>query len=360
MSAQPRVLPAVCCSSVLASTEHGLLRLGRCLMSKEHENWKHAVAGTTAGLASVLALQPLDVVKTRLQVQDGIPGPLSAYRGTVHALKSIVKEEGWRALYSGLGPGLLGAGLSWGLYFSAYNRAKERYQKSSGQTKLAPQLHLLSAAEAGCLVCCVTNPIWVIKTRLQLQRGPGPTVSPRLRPSVTHLRSNAGPYKGFVHAVKQIAREEGIRGFYKGLLPSLFLVSHGAIQFMVYEELKALTAGAGEYAKDTGRSSLSVAQISVMGAISKLSASVVTYPSQVVRARLQQRQAHNRAVQYRDGLATLKLIMQREGTGGLYKGLVPNVLRVMPQSAITFLVYEKVMQLLEAEVFRNLEKSWAR
>ncbi len=50
---------------------------------------------------------------------------------------------------------------------------------------------------------------------------------------------------------------------------------------MVYEELKALTAGAGEYAKDTGRSSLSVAQISVMGAISKLSASVVTYPSQV-------------------------------------------------------------------------------
>ncbi len=50
---------------------------------------------------------------------------------------------------------------------------------------------------------------------------------------------------------------------------------------MVYEELKALTAGAGEYAKDTGRSSLSVAQISVMGAVSKLAASVVTYPSQV-------------------------------------------------------------------------------
>lgn len=58
-------------------------------------------------------------------------------------------------------------------------------------------------------------------------------------------------------------------------------VSHGAIQFMVYEELKALTAGAGEYAKDTGRSSLSAGQISVIGAASKLAASVVTYPSQV-------------------------------------------------------------------------------
>lgn len=81
---------------------------------------------------------------------------------------------------------------------------------------------------------------------------------------------------------------------------------------------------------------------------------------QVVRARLQQRQAHNRAVQYRDGLATFKLILQREGAGGLYKGLVPNVLRVMPQSAITFLVYEKVMQLLEADVFRSLEQSWGQ
>ena len=80
--------------------------------------------------------------------------------------------------------------------------------------------------------------------------------------------------------------------------------------------------------------------------------------TQVVRARLQQRQAQNRAVQYRDGLATFRLILQREGAGGLYKGLGPTVLGVMPQSAISFLVYEMVMQLLETEVFRNLEQSW--
>lgn len=73
-------------------------------------------------------------------------------------------------------------------------------------------------------VCFVTNPIWVVKTRLQLQRGPGPNVSPRLRQAATHLRSSAGPYRGFAHAVKQIAKEEGFRGFYKGLLPSLLLV----------------------------------------------------------------------------------------------------------------------------------------
>ncbi len=64
------------------------------------------------------------------------------------------------------------------------------------------------------------------------------------------------------------------------------------------------------------------------------------YDLQVVRSRLQQRQG-SRPVQYQGVGATFRLILQREGIVGLYKGIVPNVLRVMPQSAITFLVYEK-------------------
>jgi solute carrier family 25 folate transporter 32 len=169
-----------------------------------------------------------------------------------------------------------------------------------------------------------------------------------LAQTARQLRNSAGPYRGVWHAARQIAREEGIRGFYKGLLPSLLLVSHGAIQFMVYEELKELAAGAHRYAKDGGNPTLSATQIAFMGAASKLVASVTTYPSQVIRSRLQQRQDANRPVQYKSVLDTLKLIVKREGVGGLYKGIVPNVLRVMPQSAITFLVYEKVLQLLDS------------
>ncbi len=58
------------------------------------------MAGCTAGLSTVLALQPLDVIKTRLQVQDGA-GSLTQYRGTVDAMRSMAREEGWRALYAG-------------------------------------------------------------------------------------------------------------------------------------------------------------------------------------------------------------------------------------------------------------------
>jgi solute carrier family 25 folate transporter 32 len=48
----------------------------------------------------VLALQPLDVIKTRLQVQDGA-GALPVYKGTRDAMRRILREEGWKALYSG-------------------------------------------------------------------------------------------------------------------------------------------------------------------------------------------------------------------------------------------------------------------
>ena len=67
----------------------------------------------------------------------------------------------------------------------------------------------------------------------------------------------------------------------------------------------------------------------------------------MVRSRLQQRMAH-RAIRYKSGMDVLRITLRREGWRGLYKGIVPNVLRVVPQSALTFLVYENVMRHLTA------------
>ncbi|RXH75077.1 hypothetical protein DVH24_029798, partial [Malus domestica] len=92
------------------------------------------------------------------------------------------------------------------------------------EEQLSPGLHLASATEAGALVSLCTNPIWLVKTRLQLQ---------------TPLHQTR-PYSGFYDALRTIIREEGWAALYKGLLPSLFLVSHGAIQFTAYEELRKI------------------------------------------------------------------------------------------------------------------------
>ena len=149
------------------------------------QQWRHAVAGCSAGLATTLALHPLDVIKTRLQVQDGAQAG-AAYQGTLDALRCMVRQEGWRALYAGLTPALVGSTLAWGAYFWTYNRAKDRYSRllearagtaaeaggggSGARLQLGPAAHLAAAAEAGVIVCLLTNPIWVAKTRLQLQR----------------------------------------------------------------------------------------------------------------------------------------------------------------------------------------------
>ena len=184
----------------------------------------------------------------------------------------------------------------------------------------------------------LTNPIWVAKTRLQLQRRP------------TGAQADGARYSGLLHALRRIATDEGLRGLYRGLGPSLALVSHGALQFTAYEALKkrALAAEAGEAHDSEAR--LSAAAASGIGVASKLLASGATYPSQVLRARLQQRRESGAAAGAAEGGAwsTLRGLLQREGLRGLYKGWVPNVLRVLPSSALTFLVYEKVSQALEA------------
>jgi solute carrier family 25 (mitochondrial folate transporter), member 32 len=231
--------------------------------------------------------------------------------------------------------------------------------------KLGPIAHLASAAEAGSLVCFVTNPIWVAKTRLQLQRQqmlkaatavtktpPMPLRGKNVVPNTVGGTPLSG-YTGFLECLVKTAQAEGIAGLYRGLVPSLFLVSHGAIQFAVYEELKSATPRLRDFLRPLGvcvdekkDHALSSVEITACGALSKLAASVATYPSQVVRSRLQQRM-DVRAVKYKGILDVMRTTLKREGVSGFYKGLVPNVLRVMPQSALTFLVYETIMRHLE-------------
>ncbi|XP_065617139.1 folate transporter 1, chloroplastic isoform X3 [Quercus suber] len=188
----------------------------------EQWQWENATAGAAAGFATVAAMHPLDVVRTRFQVNDGRLSTLPSYKNTAHAIFTIARLEGLRGLYAGFNPAVIGSTVSWGLYFFFYDRAKQRHSKNK-EGKLNPGLHLASAAEAGALVCLCTNPIWLVKTRLQLQ---------------TPLHQTQ-PYSGLYDALRTIMREEGWSALYRGIIPGPFLqVSHGAIQFTANEELR--------------------------------------------------------------------------------------------------------------------------
>ncbi|VAI02182.1 unnamed protein product [Triticum turgidum subsp. durum] len=298
--------------------------------------WENAVAGATAGFATVATFHPLDVVRTRFQVSGGRGlSDLPPYRNTGHAVYTIARSEGLRGLYAGFYPAVLGSTVSWGLYFFFYNRAKQRYLQEK-DVQLRPFDHLASAAEAGALVCLFTNPIWLVKTRMQLQT-PGHTSS----------------YSGFsADALRTIRKEEGWRALYRGIGPGLLLVTHGAIQFTAYEELrKAMISAKSKQTRGDDKGSedlLNSVDYAALGAGSKLSAILLTYPYQVIRARLQQRPGSDGIPKYSDSWHVVKEAARYEGVRGFYRGITSNLLKNLPAASVTFVVYENVIKLFRA------------
>jgi len=283
--------------------------------------YEHLLAGLSGGAVSTLILHPLDLLKIRFAVS---PNHKPSYGGIKRAVKTIVVEDGIRGLYNGMSPNIVGAGAAWGFYFFFYNQGKSFFQAGDRNKQLAASTHLLTASMAGVLTLTMTNPIWVVKTRLILQSN----------------SSNTGTikYTGLTDALIKIGRTEGIRGLYSGFIPGLFGVSHGAIQFMAYEDLKNRYLNHYNLSITT---KLGNTEYLLFAALSKFIAAFTTYPYQVVRARLQDQEK-----KYSGSLDCISKTFRGEGFGGFYKGLVPNLLRVVPATMITFVVYENLSHFL--------------
>lgn len=157
---------------------------------------------------------------------------------------------------------------------NSYNSIKAYMLEGTEKPALGAERHMLAAAEAGVLTLVLTNPIWVVKTRLCLQYG---TASELQLASEKH-------YLGMNDAFRKVYRYEGLAGFYKGFAPGILGVSHGAIQFMAYEDLKERYIQHYGLAHDT---KLGTLEYLSFAAVSKLFAASITYPYQVLRARLQ-------------------------------------------------------------------------
>ncbi|RCH79509.1 hypothetical protein CU098_003739, partial [Rhizopus stolonifer] len=286
---------------------------------RTHENIKHSIAGAGAGIVSSIVTCPLDVAKTRLQNQGAFQPGEKIYKGTVGTLSRIWSEEGIRGLYRGLGPTILGYLPTWAIYFTAYDYCKGRWAEEIGDKK-GWLLHIASAMSAGALSSILTNPLWVIKTRL-----------------MTQSETTTYRYKNTLHAFVTIAKEEGVRGYYKGLGPSLIGTTHVAVQFPLYEKLKVV------FHTEVSSGSFSILLAS---ALSKMAASLATYPHEVIRTRLQNQT--KKPYKYNGILQAIEIISKEEGLRGFYKGLPTNLVRTVPSSALTILTYELVVRKLDS------------
>jgi len=285
--------------------------------------YEHLLAGISGGVVSTLILHPLDLLKIRFAVDDGSNGS-RPYKGVRNAFSTIIRSEGMVGLYRGVTPNTVGAGSAWGFYFLFYQTIKTEKQRGNSQTLLTPTDHLVTASQAGILTLGLTNPIWVVKTRLCLQYG----LSPQKPLDATKH------YSGMWDAFKKILKYEGVRGLYKGFTPGLFGVSHGAVQFMAYEELKT---SYNQYRMRPIDTKLTSSEYLLFAAVSKFFAAITTYPYQVIRARLQDANCT-----YTGASDCIRKTVRKEGIAGLYKGITPYLVHVMPNICLVFLIYEKI------------------
>lgn len=297
----------------------------------------HAGAGAAAGAIAATFVCPLDVIKTRLQVH-GLPSGQRGGSIIVTSLQDIMRSEGFRGLYRGLSPTILALLPNWAVYFTVYEHLKGvLHSDGDDGHQLSFGANMVAAAGAGGSTATATNPLWVVKTRLQTQG---------MRPGVV-------PYTGMVSAFTRIIQEEGIRGLYSGILPSLVGISHVAIQFPAYEKLKSYMAKRD----NTTIEKLTPGHLAIASSLSKVMASVTTYPHEVVRSRMQEQgQARNVAPQYSGVLDCIKKVFQKEGLPGFYRGCATNLLRTTPSAVITFTSYEMIHRFLLQFIPQGEEK----
>ncbi|RDX54797.1 mitochondrial carrier [Lentinus brumalis] len=296
-------------------------------------------------MCGAIVTSPFDVVKTRLQsdlfrakhhiaVEGNGVAAVAVRRNllwhfveTAHIIRDIYREESPRALFKGLGPTLVGAVPARSINFFTYGNGKQIIAEHFNNGQENSWVHLAAAACAGIATGTATNPIWVVKTRLQLDAH---------KPEVAGARSIFG---GSVAMIKKILREEGVRGFYKGLSASYLGVTEGTIQWVLYERLKRLTAGT----QGKGGPLEWLGTIGSAGA-AKCVASLITYPHEVLRTRLRQPLVDGK-VKYTGLWQTLRLVIAEEGARSLYGGLSAHLMRVIPNAAVMFFIYETALRI---------------
>jgi len=223
----------------------------------------------------------------------------------------------------------------------------------------------------------VTNPIWVIKTRLMSQVSRKSVAAQEARPP--------WHYTSTLDAARKMYASEGILSFYSGLTPALLGLTHVAVQFPAYEYFRTKFTGLPMGVSPPGEDSSHWGAILCASVISKVMASSATYPHEVIRTRLQTQQRSGPAVpteyavfkgtpqgprpiiaatqvvipRYKGIITTFKTILREEGWRAFYAGMGTNMMRAVPAATTTMLTYEFVMKQLNHAKSEGSRKSAA-
>ncbi|GLC37465.1 hypothetical protein PLESTB_001857200 [Pleodorina starrii] len=356
------------------------------------------VEGCSGALGSVAALLATYPLKTIYTLQALSTGDTNGAAGVAEpssrllVLARFLQQYKLSTLYAGLGPNVVESALSSGVYFFFYSKLREtavawswskRGGGSGGESRsrdIGVLASLLVATTAGALNQLITMPVSVVATRVQgYQSLKGASAS--TRPPTTW------------ETIASVFREDGLAGFWKGLLPSMILLANPAVQYMLFEKIKALfkfwkeqrlarSAAAGAAAAGGGGGggellprrcsadsdeamapaaakaaaaappaakavTLSAGEVFLAGALAKIGATIVTYPMIVIKARLQASSSSSSAAKAgaSSSSSTWGVIVdtaRNEGPGGFFKGLRAKILQTALNAALMLMLKEQL------------------
>ena len=298
------------------------------------------MAGGVAGLVSRFCIAPLDVVKIRLQLQphslsdprtcDGIKGP--TYKGVLHTMRTIVRDEGVRALWKGNIPAEVLYLCYGGIQFVGYRTISQSLAQAKKHADVKIPFRIpgsaesfVSGAAAGAIATTVTYPMDLLRTRFAAQ-------------------GTVKIYTGLLGACRDIIRDEGIPGYFRGLTAAVgSIVPYMGLFFSSYEFFHQAVGGA-KLPLSSGDA--------VAGIMASVVAKTATFPLDLIRKRLQiqgptrEKYIHTNIPVYKGVWRGLYAIWCKEGVKGWYRGLTVSLVKAAPASAVTMYVYERTLHAL--------------
>ncbi|KAL6897811.1 hypothetical protein ACP4OV_006770 [Aristida adscensionis] len=281
-----------------------------------NQHLKRLISGAIAGAVSRTAVAPLETIRTHLMV--GSNG-----NSSTEVFQSIMKHEGWTGLFRGNFVNVIRVAPSKAIELFAFDTANKFLTPKSGEEQKIPiPPSLVAGAFAGVSSTLCTYPLELIKTRLTIQRG---------------------VYDNFLDAFVKIVREEGATELYRGLTPSLIgVVPYAATNYFAYDTLKKV------YKKVFKTNQIGNVPTLLIGSAAGAISSTATFPLEVARKHMQVGAVGGRKV-YKNMLHALLSILEDEGVGGLYKGLGPSCMKLVPAAGISFMCYEACKKILIEE-----------
>ncbi|KAK4122571.1 mitochondrial carrier [Parathielavia appendiculata] len=293
----------------------------------QNDNVAHALAGAGGGVLSMALTYPLITLSTRAQVESK-----RAETAFLAAVRNIIAREGVSGLYSGLSSALFGISVTNFVYYYWYEWTRAFFEAAAAKAgraskKLTAVESMIAGAIAGSATVILTNPIWVVNTRMTARKNT--SAESGEEKEVLPGGGGAAPAKkerkpSTIGTLLSLLRTEGPTALFAGVVPALVLVINPILQYTLFEQMKNAV-------EKRRRVTPTVAFF--LGALGKLFATSVTYPYITVKSQMHVAKAGDK----KEGVfEAISRVIREEGYSGLYKGIGPKVTQSVLTAAFLF------------------------